>query len=360
MGQPHGHAPSCLIHSANNMSTEALGWAVDMGCTVISQSFHRNSEQTSDTLSFDDILKDWLVLNPPYPTILQAAGNITGRNTNEFVNHKGYNSLAIANHNDDANALSGTSVFRNPSTLHGDRELPELSANGTGVSAVGLTMGGTSFAAPAVAGITALIQEADSILREWPEACRAILLAGANRSVTGDTWWNDVLSGIDATDGAGAVNAYQSYAITENRVGRNGIAERGWHAGTLSSRDFGSDGMSTFTYRVRTPVSGWSPFARVKIALAWDSVVDIRSFPPYFSSRLTLDLDLWVYDANNNLVGVSASWDNSYEIAEFPVQANTTYTIKIGRWSGSNDTWYGIAWNVYGFIVAHPGLNVSL
>jgi hypothetical protein len=45
--------------------------------------------------------------------------------------------------------MSGSSVFRNPSSLHGDRELPELCANGTGVTGVGLTMSGTSFAAPA-------------------------------------------------------------------------------------------------------------------------------------------------------------------------------------------------------------------
>ncbi|MFZ0345584.1 MAG: hypothetical protein WAL24_10555, partial [Nitrososphaeraceae archaeon] len=33
--------------------------------------------------------------------------------------------------------------------LHGDRELPELCANSTDVAGVGLTMSGTSFAAPA-------------------------------------------------------------------------------------------------------------------------------------------------------------------------------------------------------------------
>jgi len=107
-----------------------------------------------------------------------------------------------------------------------------------------------------------------------PEGCRAILLAGANRSVTGGTWWNDVSFGIDSKDGVGAANAYNSYAITENRVSRNGIAERGWDVGTLSSRDFDSNRMSRFTYRVRTPISGWSPFTRVKIALAWDSEVN--------------------------------------------------------------------------------------
>ena len=121
-----------------------------------------------------------------------------------------------------------------------------------------------------------------------PEGCRAILLAGANRSVTGGTWWNDVSFGIDSKDGVGAANAYNSYAITENRVSRNGIAERGWDVGTLSSRDFDSNRMSRFTYRVRTPISGWSPFTRVKIALAWDSEVNsIFGFP--LSSNLTLD-----------------------------------------------------------------------
>ena len=363
MFRPHGHAPSCIVHSANDTDTDALRWAVgDMDCTVVSQSFHRRAEAGSSDLSFDDVLKDWLVLRWPYPTILQAAGNFfVGDDDNiipiqdEYVNHKGYNSLAIGNHDDSAGTMSGSSVFRNPSSPHGDRELPELCANGTVVTAVGSTMSGTSFAAPAVAGIAALIQEANSTLQVWPEGCRAILLAGANRSVTGGTWWNDVAFGIDSKDGAGAANAYNSYEITENRVSRNGISERGWDVGTLSSGDFDSNRMSKFTYRVRTPSSGWSPFARVKVALAWDSEVNsIFGFP--LSSNLTLDLDLLVFDANNNLVGSSESWDNSYEIAEFRAYANTTYTIKIRRWSGSNDTWFGIAWNVYGFLVFDPGL----
>jgi hypothetical protein len=358
MNNPNGHAPSCIIHSANNKDTDALRWAVrDMQCTVVSQSFHRASEAIKGTLSFDDILKDYLVLHWPHPTILQAAGNYWNGDPDninppedEYVNHKGYNSLAIGNHDDLADNMDGSSVFRNPSSPHGDRELPELSANGTAVAAVGLKDTGTSFAAPAVAGITALIQEADPELQIWPEGCRAILLAGANRSVTGGTWWNDVSSGIDSKDGAGAANAYNSYAITENRVHRNGIAERGWDVGKLSSGDFDSNRMSRFTYRVRTPISGGSLFARVKIALAWDSLTWLT-----FTSILTLDLDLLVYDSNNNLISSSESYDNSYEIAEFRAQANRTYTIKIRRRSGSNDTWFGIAWNVYGFLVSDPG-----
>ena len=75
------------------MDLAAIRWAAqDRGCTVISQSFHRDSEQTDSGLSFDDIYKDHLALHWPYPTICEAAGN--GAST-EFVNHKGFNSLTV-------------------------------------------------------------------------------------------------------------------------------------------------------------------------------------------------------------------------------------------------------------------------
>ena len=138
---PNGHAPSCDLYSANHNDIDALSWAVQIKeCTVVSQSFHRNNEQTSSSLSYDDIYKDWLILHWPYPTIIQAAGN---GEADEYVNHKGYNSLCIGNHDDTAGTMAGDSVFRNPSSLHADRELPELCANGIGVTAVGLTMTGT-------------------------------------------------------------------------------------------------------------------------------------------------------------------------------------------------------------------------
>ena len=193
---PHGHAPGCNLHSANTMDLSALDWAAhDHGCTVISQSFHRDSEQTTDTLSFDDIFKDHLALNWPFPTICQAAGNGT---STEFVNHKGFNSLTVGNHNDAATAMASDSVFRNPSSTHADRELPEIAANGEGVTAVKLTLSGTSMAAPAVAGGTALIQETNATLKSWPEGCRAILFASAWRNPAGSTWHADLVAHNDA------------------------------------------------------------------------------------------------------------------------------------------------------------------
>jgi hypothetical protein len=357
--KPHGHAPDCKLHSANTKDLAALSWAVkDRGCTVINQSFHRSSEPKSGSLSFDDIYKDWLILHWPYPTILQAAGNYwTGDPDNisppssEFVNHKGYNSLAVGNHDDSAGSMSSDSVFRNPTTSHADRELPEIAANGTSVTTVGLTMGGTSMASPAAVGVAALLQSADPTLKSWPEGCRAILLAGSTRNVVGDTWWQDVIDGDDASDGSGAVNALESYRISQNRRGRNAApSRRGWDVGTLSSSDFDANGMSTFAYRIQVP-SFWFGPRHVKVGLAWDSKVStfsIFGITIPVSSKLTLDLDLKVFDSNGTLVGYSGSWDNSYEIAEFDAIPGETYDIRIRRWSGTDWTWYGIAWSVTG------------
>jgi Subtilase family len=356
--KPHGHAKDCNLHSANSMDLDAIKWAAQTrGCTVISQSFHRDSEQTDSGQSFDDKYKDWLVLHWPWPTILQAAGN---GGSSEYVNHKGYNSLTVANHDDTAATLASDSCFRNPSSGHSDRELPEVAANGMGVTCVGLTMSGTSMAAPAAAGVTALMQQAAPTLKSWPEGCRAILLAGASKDITGNTWWADRNAGIDASDGSGAVDALEGVRIAQSRKSRNAAASRrGWDIGTLRSSDIGANGETTFSYQVVVPQFFFG--ARVKVALAWDSLAAVVDTPlfQFAFDQLKVDLDLHVYDSRGNQVGYSGSWDNSYEIAGFPANRGETYTIKIRRWSGTDDVWYGIAWTVQGTPFIRPDWGLT-
>ena len=359
-GKPHGHAPDCDLYSANTSGVDALRWAArDQGCTVISQSFHRSTEPGGAGLQSDDLLKDWLALRWPYPTILQASGNFwlgdadaISPPEDEFVNHKGFNSFAVGSHDDTAGAMAGDSVFRNPTSPHGDRELPEIAANGTGVSANAQSMSGTSFAAPAVAGVTALLQDVDGVLCSWPEGCRAILLASAGRNVANGTWWHDVVARTDAADGAGAVDAQAGVAIAQQRRWRDAPAtRRGWDVGTLASSAVGADRLATFRYHVSVPALTFSP--TVKVALAWDSAVT-SSGETATASTLTVDLDLIVRDSRGVQVAAAASWDNSYEVVEFAATPGQTYEIVIRRWSGTDSVWFGVAWTVTGFWLPWP------
>ncbi|MFO7668191.1 MAG: S8 family serine peptidase [Bacteroidales bacterium] len=357
---PDGHAPGCSLYSANDKDRDALTWAVkDKGCTLINQSFHRSSEPGSGTLSGDDIYGDYLATRYPYPLIVHAAGNFwNGDSDNinppssEYVNHKGYNTLSVGNHNDNASSMATSSVFRNPGSSHGDRELPEICANGVGVLADGITMTGTSQASPAVVGVAALLQGTNTLLKHWPEACRAILLASATKNVEDNSWWQDVSNGVDAKDGAGALNSVEGCNIAKYRRWANAPAtRRGWDVGLLGSSNFGSDKLSTFEYKVIIPKYIFGP-RKVKVALAWTSKTTKTSFLfwSWYMSELKVDLDLIIYDENGSMVGYSGSWDNSYEVAEFTGQPGKTYTIKIRRWSGTDSTWYGIAWSVTGGI----------
>jgi hypothetical protein len=283
---------------------------------------------------------------------VQAAGNYWNGDpdgitppSNEYVNHKTFNGLMVGNHDDTAGAMSGDSVFRNPASTHGDRELPEIAANGIAVTAVGLTMSGTSMAAPAAAGCVALLQDADATLQRWPEGCRAIALAGATRTPGADSWWTDVQQREDVSQGAGAIDALESLTITQSRRWRDAKATRcGWDVGTLRTSDIGAGRETTFSYNVIAPVLMYRPL--VTVALAWDSAVSTDMGGAPLTSTLNIDLDLRVYDGSANLVAQSSSYDNSYEVAEFRCRPGSQFTIKIRRFSGTDDVWYGVAWRV--------------
>ena len=355
-----GHAPGCNLFSANDKATEGLTWAVkDQHCTVVNQSFHRSSEPLSDVLSDDDAYGDYLVLQWPFPLIVHAAGNLVDEGIeppeSEYVNHKGYNSLSVANHSDDGTFIDAYSAFRNPTTPFCDRELPEISANGTGVTADTILRTGTSQASPAVAGVAALLQATDQLLRYWPEATRAILFASAIRRASPGTWWQDVSSGVDAREGAGAVNAPEARAIAQSPTQRDFLpTRRGWDKGQLSIGDFDNDGLSLFSYQLVVPA--FSDGSRnVKVALAWQS--KCQQLPgSFYTSVLAVDLDLKVFDASGTQVGISASHDNSYEIAEFVGNAGESYSIRIRCWGHIEPTWYGIAWTVTGGSKPEVGL----
>ncbi|KAI1820265.1 peptidase S8/S53 domain-containing protein [Xylaria intraflava] len=356
-GGPQGHARDCSLYSANSFDLKALAWALEPSqhCTVVSQSFHREVGPVSGYIQADDILKDYYATQTPFPTIVQSAGNYysgdeSGINppSNQYVNHKGYNGLTVGNHDDSAMGMAGDSTFRNPISTSGDRELPELAANGTAVASNEQLMSGTSFSAAAVAGVVGLIQGANTVLQTYPEACRAILLASAKRSVAGGTWWGDVAAGVDAKTGAGALDAPTALNIASNYVEDSKPTVSGWAKASISaSKDSGEGVKETFIVQVpAAPSSAASTTAFVvKAAIAWNSRVKSEDTKPV-SSVLELDLDLIVRDSNDKIVAYAMSFDNSYEVVEFYADPGTTYKLEVVHSSGVGYTWIGTAWTV--------------
>jgi hypothetical protein len=359
-GGPNGYAPAATMYAANSYGPQALYWAaITQTCSVVSQSFHHPAEETSGDLSSDDLLKDYLATHYPFPTIVMAAGN--GGST-EYVNHKSFNTLTVGSHNDNASAIVASSVFRNPNSEHGDRELPELSANGDGVTAVGLTMSGTSFAAPAVAGAAAQVMQVDGALKLWPEGVRAILLAACRLNPRGRTWWNDLRNRTDGRDGVGALNAREATRIAGSRQRAGSAAtSRGWDVGTFSSASVDAQGLSTASWKITAP-SGRSRRTRLKAALAFSAKVT-TSAPPsaatpstVTSARLEVDLDLHLFEGSR-LVAWSSSFDNSYEVIDHTLVPGRSYELRVRRWSGTDWTWFGLAWDVHAPVSGAAGAD---
>ncbi|KAK3368784.1 hypothetical protein B0H63DRAFT_442012 [Podospora didyma] len=307
---------------------------------------------------------------------LEFAGRYTSSpSASDLENHHSRLTNAIIKNKDSPDKPHGyapdcdlySANSRNNAALlspHGDRELPEIAANGTGVSTIGETNSGTSFAAPAVAGTAALIQSVDGSLKTWPEACRAVLFASADRNISGGTWAQDLVAKVDASDGAGALNAQLAVLIAQTRANRDNTAlVRGWDAGSLVTANFDTNTqLSTFKYRIQVPSSALNLKYTVKVALAWDSKVALNAAGTATASTLTNDLDLIVMDSSGMWVGSSSSFDNSYEIVEFTGTKGAAYDIVVRSWTWPwqaeiSYLWYGIAWNVTSRLnILAPGL----
>jgi hypothetical protein len=326
-------------------------------CANQAASSGKHSSGWATSWSITGPAKDYLILNPPFTTVIQAAANKNVA-ADTFVAHKGFNSMTVGNHKDGATAMSPTSLFGNPDSFNDDRELPDLAANGTTVSATGLTKSGTSFAAPAVAGTAAVLQSVDRTLAVWPEGCRAILLTSAGRNISDNSWNQDANSRrspppsgpVDGVDGSGALDTAEAARIARARRRRKQPpARRGWDVGRLDDRDFQSNGNSRFRYHVTIPSSGPR---RLKAALAWTSKItyteDTTLSPPVkvTESKLTVDLDLYVLDGSV-LAAQSSTFDNSFEIVEFDGERGKTYDISIKRASGTDWVFFGIAWTLF-------------
>lgn len=343
-GDWQGYAPSARVYLANaNDYQDRYEWARDRNVNVVTMSWHFGSEEDDGSLHSRDVYFDYWVTRWPYPSVFTSAGNEAD---DAFASGKGYNFMGVGNvlNEDDADrcddVISTTSSWKNPTTPHGDHEVPAIAAPGSRHDLLGSSFGGTSCATPVTASIAALLMSRNPSLKIWPEAIRAILLATANYQRADSRDYSKL---HDGRDGTGMVNSL--YGMwTAGRRESTGLAQfRAHDYGLARARDF-RGGYYSRSWRVRVSTTE----SRVRVALAWNArTFGIFGIP--LVSWLDADLDLHVFDPAGNLVATSSSWDNSWEFLEFTPRRVGEYTIRVRGYSVPEDfsSWFGLAWTAH-------------
>lgn len=340
-----GYAPEASVVMANSDDwVDSFEWAKAQGVTVITMSWHNFSEETSGSLSSRDIFFDYWTTQPPYPIVFTSAGNQAA--SSAFASGKGYNIMGVGNvlNDDDTDrcldTMSASSSFIDPTSPHGDREVPAIASPGTSHALLGSTFGGTSAATPVTAAIAADLQSRNTALKSWPEALRAILLATANyQGADGQNWTQS----LDGKDGTGMTNAYFAGLTADVRETSTTPQFRAHDYGTMTNASF-SGGYLTKIWKAKVTNTS----SRVRVALVWNSKVAAINGDPS-SSTLDADLDLSVLAPNGTTIASSTSYDGSHEFVEFTPTVTGDYTIKVRGVTvpASFARYYAVAWTVH-------------
>jgi len=255
-----------------------------------------------------------------------AAGNDGG--PTGYVLHHSFNTINVA--------MEAGSSWKNPRSPHGDRELPQISARSTPAG------GGSSTAAPAVAGTLTVLQEVHGAMIVPPLA-RAVLFAGAWRQLDpGASWFGDVSSGVDRKKGVGLLDAYESYDILRfagnQKPGKPAAGKGAWWG---VAHDSGTGAPFSRDFDIFLPGTGTTAF---RAALAWDNgTTGTRGWGDWD----LFDLDILVLDDTGTIVGRSATLDNNYELAEARLPLGKAYKLRVlcRQPPADRGVIFGLAWS---------------
>lgn len=219
IGGTHGIATNSnlYIHSYSPSNSDynfddGIEWLLGKGVNVVNISMYSDG-RTGNQGEYDghSAYLDYIVWNN-YLTIVKSAGN-RGR-TDDFVTNPGVGMNTISVGSIDGNKnISDYSSWDVDSSIDGILMKPTLVAPGENIiipntnnsilnstgTALENDYSGTSFAAPMVTGVIALLMEEFPRLMEYPEAYMSALISGASKLPSQSSVW-------DTYAGAGLIN----------------------------------------------------------------------------------------------------------------------------------------------------------
>lgn len=268
--------------------------------------------------NYSQIDQEWddFVYNNPVATILAAGNqpNNPANGWNVWSPAKALNILTVGNYNDANNTINPTSCHINPSTQN---EKPEISFPGTNITAGGhANFTGTSMASPHAAAAAADFMGAWPRFQSAPARMKALMLSAPRE---------DIVGGV-GTVGVGGFDYLSA------KVGWSW-----WWSG--SNGQFGA--MDSWDYLpnngridVRSYLNASLP--KVWVSLAWLNRGTFMFQNQWHWNPIGMDMNLFVYDPNGNLIAQSASLNNPYEMVSFDPQVTGYYRVSIAR-TANND-----------------------
>ena len=261
--------------------------------------------------------------------IIASAGN--GMSWNDGINAPYVISPATA-FNTIAVGAYGTNGTSTSDRMHNFRY---NSANNTNVVQnkpdLVVASSSTSYAAPALSGITALILQLNGNLKGEPEAIKAILMASCHRKVlpasgTGDTQ-ESMFDGLTLKQGAGAVDAYRAMCIA-----LLGNYRTGW----ITNGNINGEAIHLNDNK------------NINVSLVW-SINNVMKSSPNAQNPVDVgtkqDLELRIY-RGSTLTAVSNKMNTGKQLAYFTGTKNLQYTVQVTKAIQNTEfVYFAYAWS---------------